>query len=201
MLAGLTYALGGAMTARIWAGHFSFVETNAWLPFATGLAIQIGRRHAISLLGVVVGLMLLAGQPEVVIFSVWWLPLWAVAAEYRRPGGRPLRALVRVGLGLALAAGLSAFQVIPVLQFLASSNRQAGMSWDFLTGASLPPWHILTLFGPLVFGDPRGPAPSTTGPAPAMSGTSVSSTWGSSRWWRQPVRADAGAGSAGAAGW
>jgi hypothetical protein len=30
------------------------------------------------------------------------------------------------------------------------------MSWDFLTDASLPPWHLLGTLGPLAFGDPRG---------------------------------------------
>jgi hypothetical protein len=30
------------------------------------------------------------------------------------------------------------------------------MEWDFRTAASLPPWHLFAVFGPLSFGDPRG---------------------------------------------
>ena len=156
LLAGLVYALGSAMVARIWSGHFSFIETNAWLPIATGLAITVGSRHGISLLALAVGMMTLAGQPEILIFSLWWLPLWALAGAWRTDGGRPVRAVLRAGLGISLGVGLAAFQILPVLQVLWISNRQVGMGWDFLTGASLPPWHLLELFGPVAFGDPRG---------------------------------------------
>ena len=38
---------------------------------------------------------------------------------------------------------------------LSTSNREVGMFWDFLTGSSLPPWHLLGTLAPLVFGDPR----------------------------------------------
>ena len=67
-----------------------------------------------------------------------------------------MRAVLRAGLGIGLGIGLAAFQLVPVLHVLRMSNRQVGMDWDFLTGASLPPWHLLELFGPLAFGDPRG---------------------------------------------
>jgi len=155
LLAGLTYALGSAMTARMWSGHFSFVETNAWLPLATGLAIGVGRRHAVTLLALVVGMLALAGQPEILVFSLWWLPLWAVGAAFLRGERRPVRELARVVVGVSLGVGLAAFQLLPVLDLLASSNRQPGsMGWDFRTGASLPPWHLLELFAPLLFGSP-----------------------------------------------
>ena len=156
LLAGLAYALGSAMVARIWAGHFSFLETNAWLPIATGLAITVPRRHGVSMLALAVGMMALAGQPEILIFSLWWLPLWALAGAVCVGGARPVRAVLRAGLGISLGIGLAAFQLVPVLHVLRMSNRQVGMDWDFLTGASLPPWHLLELFGPLAFGDPRG---------------------------------------------
>ena len=86
VLAGLAYALGSAMVARMWAGHLSFLEANAWLPLATGLAVEISGRRRVVLLALVVALMTLAGQPEIVIFSLWWLPLWA---GVRRRAGRP----------------------------------------------------------------------------------------------------------------
>lgn len=165
VLAGLAYGLGSASVARLWAGHFSFLEANAWLPLATGLAAGVGRRHAVSWLALAVGMLALAGQPELLIFSAWWLPAWALigslgavgegATGEGATGGRPIRALLRGGLGLGLGLGLAAFQLLPVAEMLGISNRQVGMSWDFRTGASLPPWHLLELFGPLAYGDPR----------------------------------------------
>src|SRR5262249_52557803 len=68
IVAGLAYALGSAMVARLWAGHLSFLEANAWLPLATGLAFDVQGRRRVVLLALVVALMTLAGQPEIVIF-------------------------------------------------------------------------------------------------------------------------------------
>jgi hypothetical protein len=155
VLAGLSYALGSAMVARMWAGHLSFLEANAWLPLATGLALDVGRRRGLVLLALVVGLMTLAGQPEIVIFSLWWLPLWAGVGAARSGWRGVASALVRTGLAVALGGALSAFQMLPVLEVLAISNRQTRMEWEFRTAASLPAWHLFELFGPLVFGDPR----------------------------------------------
>jgi len=155
VLAGLSYALGSAMVARMWAGHLSFLEANAWLPLATGLAFDIRGRRRVILLALTVALMTLAGQPEIVIFALWWLPLWTLfgAARAGRRASGP--ALARTVLALALGGGLAAFQMLPVMEVLAMSNRQARMEWDFRTAASLPPWHLFELLGPLAFGDPR----------------------------------------------
>jgi hypothetical protein len=154
-LSGLAYALGSATVARLWAGHLSFLESNAWLPWATGLAGQIGQRRFGLYLALVVGLMALAGQPELIIMSLWWLPLWAGAGSLGAALKVLARNLFKVGLAVGLGIGLAAFQLLPVLAGLAISNRQTGMAWDFLTGASLPPWHLLGAFAPLLFGDPR----------------------------------------------
>jgi len=156
VLAGLAYALGSATVARMWAGHLSFLEANAWLPLATGLAIDISGRRRVVLLALVVALMTLAGQPEIVIFSLWWLPLWAGFAALQSGRREAVLAVSRVAVAMLLGGGLAAFQMLPVLEVLGISNRQARMEWDFRTAASLPPWHLLELFGPLSFGDPRG---------------------------------------------
>jgi hypothetical protein len=155
VLAGLSYALGSAMVARMWAGHLSFLEANAWLPLATGLAFDIRGRRRVILLALTVALMTLAGQPEIVIFALWWLPLWTLFGA-ARAGGREIGpALARTVLAVALGGGLAAFQMLPVMEVLAISNRQARMEWDFRTAASLPPWHLFEVLGPLAFGDPR----------------------------------------------
>jgi hypothetical protein len=156
VLAGLSYALGSALVARMWAGHLSFLEANAWLPLATGLALEIGARRRVVLLALVVALMTLAGQPEIVIFSLWWLPIWAAFGALQSGRRAVVLALGRLVFAMALGGGLAAFQMLPVLEVLGISNRQARMEWDFRIAASLPPWHLLELVGPLSFGDPRG---------------------------------------------
>src|SRR5207248_1009639 len=100
-LSGLAYALGSAMTARLWAGHLSFVEGNAWVPLATGYAIDVRRRRAVVLLALAVALLTLAGQPELLIFSLWWLPLWAALAAFRDGRRSVVSAVLRTALGMA----------------------------------------------------------------------------------------------------
>jgi Bacterial membrane protein YfhO len=165
VLSGAAYALGSAMTARLHAGHLSFLEANAWLPLATGLAMHIGARRNVVYLALVVAVMALAGQPELLIFSVWWLPLWAggsalhtaPAVGFRSAVLAVGRALVRAWLGLALGLALAAAQLLPTLLFAETASRSAGMAWGFLTESSLPPWHVLGVFAPGVFGDPGHP--------------------------------------------
>jgi hypothetical protein len=153
-LSGVAYALGSATVARMWGGHLSLLEASAWLPVATGLAVGIQRRRAVVPLALAVGLLLLAGQPEMLLFALWWLPVWAVAAAW--PEGRQAvgRALFRVGVGFGLGCGLAAVQLVPAAALVTVSFRQTALSWDFLTGASLPPWHLLGTLAPAVFGDP-----------------------------------------------
>jgi membrane protein YfhO len=170
-LSGLAYALGSALVARMWAGHLSFLEGDAWLPWATGLALGLGmgRRGALIWLALVMALMILAGQPELLIMSAWWLPLWALGGAWISGVKRPARALpvllFRTVLAIGLGVGLAAFQLLPTLQLLAISNRRAEMSWDFATTASLPPWHLLGVLAPLLFGDPL----SNYWPGPAFN--------------------------------
>lgn len=156
VLAGLSYALGSAMVARMWAGHLSFLEANAWLPLATGLALDVNDRRRVVLLALVVALMTLAGQPEIVIFALWWLPHWAGLFAARGGRRKVVPAVALTALAMLLGGALAAFQMLPVLEVLGISNRQARMEWDFRTAASLPLWHLFELFGPLSFGDPRG---------------------------------------------
>ncbi len=62
VLSGAAYALGSATTARLHAGHLSFLEANAWLPLATGLAVRLDGRRSIVPLALVVAVMALAGS-------------------------------------------------------------------------------------------------------------------------------------------
>jgi hypothetical protein len=154
-LAGAVFALGSGLTARMVAGHLSFIEALGWLPLATGLAVSINERHRPWQLAIVLGVQTLAGQPEVTIFSVWWLLLWAVGINAFSGRREAVAAVLRTALALVLGIGLAAFFVVPVLKLQAISNRAVPMSWDFRTGGSLPLWHVLELINPKIFGNPK----------------------------------------------
>jgi hypothetical protein len=155
-LAGVAFALGGAMAARLVAGHLYFVIGLAWLPLVTGLAISIDRRYGVPLLAIAMGLLVTASQPELVIFAGWWLPLWSGWLAMKH-GKRA--AAVAVGRTLAasvIGLGIGAFFLLPAEEFQAVSNRAGALDWDFRTGISLPFWHVLTAVHPDIFGSPTG---------------------------------------------
>ena len=164
-LAGIVFALGSATTARLAAGHLSFVESIAWLPLATGLAVTMHERHRVWQMGVVVGLMATAAQPELLIFSAWWLPLWAGGMALQQGRRQAAVAIARTLCGLALGAGLAAFFLLPVAELEGISNRAGDLAWEFRVGISLPIWHLLGLVNPEVFGSP-GSATSGYWPGP-----------------------------------
>ncbi|MCC7106293.1 MAG: YfhO family protein [Chloroflexi bacterium] len=156
-LCGIAYALGSAMVARQSGGHLPYLEGNAWLPIETGLVVTILRPRMVVPLALVTALIVLAGRPELPIFLVWWLPLWAYLAA-RSAGHRAVgRALFRTALGAGLGAALAAAQLAPTAALLSVSPRTTGsMGWDFLTSASYPLWHLLGVITPTAFGAPSG---------------------------------------------
>jgi hypothetical protein len=155
-LSGIAYALGSAAVARIWSGAMPFVEVNVWLAVATGLTTRILERRNAVYLAVAVALLILAGQAEIYLFCLWWLPLFAAFSTRRRQPTAVISAVLLVGIALAVGLGLVAFQVLPFRELISVSYRQKGLTWDAATGWSLPPWQLLEVLSPTIFGDPRG---------------------------------------------
>jgi hypothetical protein len=65
-----------------------------------------------------------------------------------------LHAWFRLGLALALAASLSAVQLLPTVEYLQVSQRAGSVDYDFAMTYSFWPWRFLTLLAPELFGSP-----------------------------------------------
>jgi hypothetical protein len=91
---------------------------------------------------------------------LWWLPAWsAAAALVAAPSLKPaasaaLRSVLRTTAGVSLGLGLTAVMLVPAASQLSATVRASGVDWDFHTRASLPPWHLLGLLVPELFGHP-----------------------------------------------
>lgn len=153
-LAGVVFALGGAMAARLEAGHIYFIAGMGWLPIATGLAVTMDERHRVPALAAVVGLLATSSQPELLIFAGWWLPVWTAGMSWRHGRRRVAATVVRTLLAFGLGIGLAAFFLFPVAEYQSMSNRINSLSWEFRTELSVPFWHLLTAVNPDVFGSP-----------------------------------------------
>ncbi|HTU75960.1 MAG TPA: hypothetical protein VMG38_20785 [Trebonia sp.] len=156
----LTFAFGGAMAAQV--THFGVVAGMSWVPLAL-LAVhrltagtgpgQDGRRARLGwmgLLGLMVGLIILAGEPRSIadgIVVVGLYAVWRVASL----GRRCLPALGLVAGGIVLGGLLSAVQVLPGLAAIDTSQR-AGSSLALFSSGSLPDRWLLLMLVPDLLG-------------------------------------------------
>jgi hypothetical protein len=155
----------------------SIVLTFAWIPVwlwraevlvravfhgrAQGLA---GLRDALWL-GLAVGLGLLAGHAQTVVYGGLLLTaflLFRAAQEASRPfeamKRSSARALFRVFalalVSLTVGLGLAAVQILPTAELLVHSQRAHGADYDFAMTYSFWPWRLITFAAPDFFGNP-----------------------------------------------
>ncbi len=180
LLAGIIYGMSGWTGARLYVGHYNlFVVYGlaSWMLVAYRYALARGTWRS-TLFGIVVtGAALLAGYPPLVLYAgLGLVSLWVfhVAQVYARPAnpespdgeqtgdlrirelwqaawyaGR-LLAIIVVG-GIVLGAAL----VIPALQ-LSSLSIRSTTDLTFANSYALPPFQLLDLAMPFLFGNPRG---------------------------------------------
>jgi hypothetical protein len=155
LLAAITFAFGGYLAGRLWAGHTIPLAVNAWLPWILLALYWAGRRpewSAAVVAGLPLSMAILAGHVPSLLY-VWlicgaFLLYWLFTL-------RPWHLLLRQALIAGLVAfGLSAVQLLPLLQFMVVSTRLASPTFEFATNYSLPLAHLITLVVPSYFGEP-----------------------------------------------
>lgn len=156
VLAGVSFAYGGLLAGRLWAGHQPVYAVFIWTPLTlAALDWAIERRSAAAAIiaGAPLGLAILAGHiPSFLYVGI----IWAAFALYQLITRRRERWLVVRTAAIALAIGfaLAAVQLVPFLQFSATSGRVAEADYEFATDYSFPPAHLITLLMPEYFGEP-----------------------------------------------
>ncbi len=162
--AGVVYAMSGWAGARLYAGHYTILTTYAWLPWVlTGYALALERRTWPALLPATgaLGLMALAGHPQMVLYAV----LGMLSLAVYRAWAIDEQALTllwdgvwRLGVIGAGALVLGAALVFPTAQLTAYSVRGA-TDIAFVNEFALFPAQLLTLALPFLYGNPHvGPS-------------------------------------------
>jgi len=162
-VAGVAWQLAGFNT--MWLSLPSFLEVSCWLPlllYALNGAAATRRPGWIALIGLAMGMMVLAGHLQIALFGCLAAILWSVwliaeAGRARRSWGETVRvggALLAGGvLGLLLAAP----QVLPALELSRHSHRATAITaagYQAYVKLALPPWQWITLLAPDYFGMP-----------------------------------------------
>ncbi|MBN1813878.1 MAG: YfhO family protein [Anaerolineae bacterium] len=176
LLGGIVFAFSGYFFVRVQAGHLGVITTGTWLPFVLWAYRRAVTRRSWRLAvlgGLPVCLSILAGHTAsflyvalglavYVAFCAWegWRPHppTSLSSEERGRGaqgggGEVLSPLAWAGVMLAVGLALAAAQVLPMVELVARSIRQAA-DYGFAVRFSWPPGHLVSLLVPNFFGEP-----------------------------------------------
>ena len=147
----LAFILGGGFASL----QLQVVNLNsaAWAPgiFWMGIRLQkTGSLRSTLALGILVGLQILGGEPEICYLTL--LALFAFLLFHARSGGWKI--WPRLLLALIAALGLSAIQWVLTLEMTGLSNRAAGFNLAQASAYSLEARDLISLIVPHVFLEP-----------------------------------------------
>lgn len=156
LVGGLAYGLSSFFIVHL--VHVTMVHAGAWMAACLFCLVQwhlTQRRGWLTLLALCAGLLVLAGAPQLAVYGLGWLGLFAVVLGLRR------RSVWHTGwaaLALAAGLGLSAIQVIPTAELVGFTPRAAITRDNFLSNAF--DWSYLpSLVVPRAYQSHRGPLP------------------------------------------
>ena len=163
-LAALSFSMSGYFVARL--GFFSIIWAGAWMPWvvlcASRIASPLRGKEAATGAGFIplplagcVAMMLLAGHAQLSWYILLYVAAWVGFGAMSHYGAREaLVSLVRLGLAYFVAVVLSAVQLLPTLEYLLLSQRNAAVDYETAMAYSFWPWKMITFLAPDFFGNP-----------------------------------------------
>ena len=177
LIGGLAFEGSGFLVARVAlfpSMAFTFPWLAVWLWRAEVLA-QRRRMGDALLLGLVLGLGLLAGHAQTAFYGGLLLAAYLAFRAIQEARGREQEAgdhasrltfdasrltfdvprfFSLVMFSFVVGLGLAAVQLLPTAELMLSSQRSAGVGYDFAMTYSLWPWRLITFAAPDFFGSP-----------------------------------------------
>jgi len=158
LIGAIGYMFCGFLTARV--VHLSILSGAALVPLVfvcVERALRTRARRWFVAAAGVVALQVLAGHPQVPVYTTLALGLYAlVRAAERCWAERDQRWLYRLPLRLAgiylLGFALAAIQFVPWIELASLSPRAAGASFDFVFGSSMAGSNWLLFLFPYLYG-------------------------------------------------
>jgi hypothetical protein len=158
-LSALAFMLGGFLVAQVI--DLNLMTGGIWLPLIFLFFVRAMKSQSFwyaFLTGLAIGFQALTANPQIIFLSGFLLAfyyLFRIAVGWRREQ-EPLKLCLTwsaiLALALIVGLGLSAIQIIPTIELAKLSSRRSGLSYDIFTFISLPPWHLLTLLLPNLWG-------------------------------------------------
>ncbi|MFH1957944.1 MAG: YfhO family protein [bacterium] len=146
-VSGIVFAFNGYLLARI--EFLSVLGTSVWLPAAFLLlrkCLKPARSFKdIILLGIVFSVQFFAGHPQVLLYGIFLLVLYAVCNDIKY---RIINALPVLAVSGLIAVLISAVQLLPSLEFLSHSIRAGGLDYGIVSANSLSLRGLFNFFNP-----------------------------------------------------
>lgn len=162
-VSGTAFLLTGYVTSHLYGGHDGRMFAMALIPLAFGLlerGLRRGRASWFVALGLVIGCQMLTPHVQVTYFSSLALGLYLLfrVASRRATSGESrssiIRPLLQFGLAGAVAATLSAVQILPTIGLLEHVVRggTGESGYAFASSYSLPAQELTAFFLPDLIG-------------------------------------------------
>jgi hypothetical protein len=151
---GVLFGLSGFFIARILSGHVGIIASSAWTPWIVLFWISwVSKKQLVFFLlsSCCLAMQLMAGYQSITIFTFEILTVASVVYCFTLRSLNPFFSLFVLGI---FGIGLSAYQMLPVLEFLGLSIRTIPISFAWAEmGAST--WNSLAMIVfPFIFGTP-----------------------------------------------
>ncbi len=138
--------------------HQPLVEAATWFPlfFLLWLKFTDTKNYFYAILaGLVMALCVLAGYPQVPFFNFFFIGVYTLFTAYGYYKAKKNTDIVHLFAGLVVSLlftfGLTAFQLLPALEFIGVSNRSS-FDYDFAKQGSMHIYDYITLIIPKYFG-------------------------------------------------
>jgi hypothetical protein len=160
LLGAACWMLGGAFVTK--TQFPNMLAALAYLPailWASEVLVQHPGLRPTAVLGVLLGLQLLASHAQVslytiyfaLIYTVW---IWKGLPRHTRHRSAPGKILLGWGMALFLAGLLDAGRLLPVFENLRGMERQ-NLTLEAAQRFTLPVWAVTNLFAPYLYGNPN----------------------------------------------
>lgn len=139
----------------LWQGITSFINVLVWFPLLLYLAekmIQTKKIRYSFLIGLVIGLQLLGGGPQIFLYSSFIFFMYVIL-RLLFDREKWLRILDFIVIAGVIGILIGAVQLFPTLQYSKYSVRDEGVDYNTATMHSLAPYALVNLMVPEAYGN------------------------------------------------
>ncbi len=158
LVAALVFAFSGFLITHL--KHINMTAAAAWLPLLLLLLERYaahGRRRILAAVGLVTGVMFLAGHPQIAYYNLLAAAAYSLflfLGAWHRGPARALRFAAGAGAAVALGILTASAQILPTLDLAQQGPRKGGLTYEEATEWDYVPAYLLTFLLPKHFGDP-----------------------------------------------